>query len=282
VVLRTLTLKKEIMKRIIFSTFAAAFAVLFFLTSCDKNNLNDNIYYKKSPEKALVRFVNSYTALTPTLASPANGPIVDFYINNVKMTAKPLAYTGFYPNTSGGGAFAEAPSGEVEIKAVLNRPLGGGLPGDTIAKGKFMLGPNVSHSIILVDTLPNPTPFNPILMVVQESVSLATYGKFKVRFMNMIATNELYEVYNSTTATVVTTGPIAFKNFSDWIELPISASGNTFQLRVVGTTTAVLSQAFTFTNLRSYTIWARGTNPAIPVGANVLSRARSWVNMTTQ
>lgn len=264
----------------IFPGFVAA---LFFLMSCNKNDLNQSdIYRIKTSDKALVRFVNSYTSLTPTLSTPPSGPTVDFYINNVKMNATALSYTNFYPNTTGGGAFAEAPSGEVEIKAVLNRPTGGGLPSDTIAKGKFMLGANVSHSIILVDTLPNPTPFNPILMVVQESVSMPAYGKFKLRLMNMIATNELYEIYNSTTGTVVTTGPVAFKNFSDWIELPATGTSQTYQLRVVGTTTAVASTAVTFTNLRSYTFWARGTNPAIPVGAGVTSRARGWVAMTTQ
>jgi hypothetical protein len=267
------------MKRIIFSTFIAA---LLFLTSCNKNDLNQvGRYYKKTPDKALVRFVHSYTALTPTLAATPNGPVVDFYINNVKMNAAALSYTGFYPNTTGGGAFAEAPSGEVEIKVVLNRPTGGGLPSDTIAKGKFMLGPNVSHSIILVDDLPNPTPFNPNLMVVQEAVSIAPYGKFKIRFMNLIATNELYEVFNATTSTVLT-GPIAFKNFSDWVELPISGGSQTYQLRVVGTTTAIATTTASLTNLRSYTLWARGTNPAIVVGAGVTSRARSWVNMITQ
>ena len=267
------------MKRIIFSTFITA---LLFLASCNKNNLNENnVYREKTPGKALVRFVHSYTALTPTLATTPNGPVVDFYINDIKMNATALSYTTFYPNTSFGGAFAEVPSGEVIIKAVLNRPTGGGLPGDTIAKGKFMLGPNVSHSIILVDTLPNPTPFNPILLVAQEAVSIPPYGKFKVRLMNMIATNELYEIYNLTTATVLT-GPIAYKNFSEWIELPATGVSQTYQLRVVGSTTAIASTTTALTNLRSYTFWARGTNPAITVGTGVTSRARSMVTMITQ
>lgn len=266
------------MKRILFAIFAAS----VFLASCNKNDLNQaDIYREKVPGTALVRFVHSYTALTPTLATPANGPVVDFYINNVKMNATPLAYTNFYPNTSGGGAFAEAPSGVVNIKAVLNRPTGGGLASDTIANGNFTLGPNVSHSIILVDTMPNPTPFNPTLMVVQEAVSIPAYGKFKMRLMNLVATNELYEVYNSTTATVLT-GPIAFKNFSEWIELPASGVSQTYQLRVVGSTTAIATTTTALTNLRSYTLWARGTNPAIAVGSGVTSRARGWVTMITQ
>ena len=261
------------MKRIIFSSFIAA----VLLSACNKNDLNENKIWDYSINgKALVRFVHSYTSLTPTLATIANGPVVDFYINNVKMNATALAYGNFYPNTSGGGAFAEVPSGPVNIKVVLNRPTGGGLPSDTIARGNFTLGPDVSHSIILVDTLPNPTPFNPTLMVVQEAVSIPPYGKFKLRLMNLIATNEMYEIYNSTTATVLTS-PIAYKNFSDWIELPATGIGQVYQLRVVGSTTAIVTTPSTaLTNLRSYTMWARGTNPAIT------GRPRTMVTMITK
>lgn len=266
------------MKKIIFSVLTST----VFLTACVKNDLNQsNVYRAKTADYALVRFVNSYTSLTPTLSTPASGPTVDFYVNNVKMNATALAYTNFYPNTSGGGAFAEVPSGIVNIKAVLNRPTGGGLPSDTIASGNFRLGPNVSHSIILVDTLPNPTPFNPTLMVVQEAVSMPAYGKFKLRLMNLIATNELYEIYNSTSGAVLT-GPISYKNFSEWVELPANGVSQTYQLRVVGSTTAIATTTTALTNLRSYTFWARGTNPAIPVGSGVTSRARGWVTMITQ
>lgn len=268
------------MKRIIFSSLIAA----VLISSCNKNDLNeDRIWVAKTPETALVRFVHAYTALTPTLATPQNGPRVDFFINNVKMNSAPMSYPDFYPNTVGGGAFAQAPSGNVNIKVVFNRPAGGGLPSDTIVNGMYTLGPNVSHSIVLVDTFPNPTPFSPILMVIQESVSMPAYGKFKLRFMNMIPTNELYEIYNSTSATVLTP-PIAFKNLSDWIELPSASATQIYQLRVVGSTTAIASTPSTaiYSNLRSYTLWARGNNPAPVVGAGVRSRARALTLMTTQ
>jgi hypothetical protein len=243
------------MKKIVFSILIAS----LLLSSCVKNDLNENgIWQAKTPDYALVRFMNSYNALTPSITIPPNGPRVNFYINDVKMNGPALSFTNYYPLVVGGGAFAQVPSGEVIIKAVLNRTTGVGLPSDTIAKGKFMLGPNVSHSIVLVDTLPNPTPFNPTLMVIQEAVSIPAYGKFKVRFMNMIANNNLYEIYNSTTATILT-GPISYKNLSDWIELPASGVSQTYQLRVVGTTTVVGTPITgALTNLRSYTFWARG------------------------
>ena len=250
------------MKRIIFLSLIAA--ILF--SGCKKNNLNEkNITGEKIPGYALVKFVNSYTALTPSLGVPANGPIVDFYINNRKMNGAlgtaGMGYGFLFPNIS--GAFDQAPGGVVNIKAVLNRPTGvGGLASDTITSNTFTLGPDVAHSIILVDTLPNPTPYNPILMVVQESVSMPAYGKFKLRLMNLVATNEVYELYNSTTATILATG-IVFKNFSDWIELPTSTPSSVYQIRLAGTTTVMATAlAFTGANQRSYTLWARG-NPAV-------------------
>ncbi len=258
------------MKRIIFSSLLAA----VLISSCNKNDLNeDNIWQGKTPGYALVRFVHAYNALTPSTAVVPNGPRVDFYVNNVKQNANALSWGNVYPTTVGGGAFAQVPGGDVNIKVVLNRPSGGGLPSDTIANGNFTLGPNVSHSIVLVDTLPNPTPFNPTLMVIQEAVSVAPYGKFRLRFMNMVANNNLYEVYNSTSATVLT-APIPYKNLSDWIELPATGVSQTYQLRVVGTTT-VVGTAITsaLTNLRSFTFWGRGGSAGRPI---------TFASMTTQ
>ncbi len=256
------------MKRILITVVVC----LVVLSACKKNNLNDtNVWRFNADTSAFVKFVNSYTALTPSIATPANGPGIDFYINNVKMNATILTYGTFFPNTSGGASFAAVPSGPVEIKAVLSRPLGGGLPSDTIAKGNFILGPGVSHSVILVDPLPNPTPANPILMVHQEAVKMPAYGTFKFRLMNMVATTEVYELFNSTTSTILT-APIPFKNFSNWIELPVPTTGTQgYQIRLAGTTTVMASiTAFSASNQRSYTFWARG-NPLVTGRTRTLS-----------
>lgn len=258
------------MKRILFSVLIAGTV----LSACNKNDLNeDKVYWDYNQTgTALVKFLHSYTALTPSLGTPVNGPTVDFYVNNVKMNATAMAYTGIYPNV--GGGFAATPSGPVNIKAVLNRATGTGLPSDTIVNGTYTLGPNVAHSVILVDTFPNPTPYSPIMMVVQESVSMPAYGKFKLRLLNLVANNEVYELYNSTTATVLTP-PISFKNMSDWIELPISTPNSVYQIRLAGTTTVMASAtALTGANQRSYTFWARG-NPAV-------GKARTLVSYVSQ
>ena len=74
----------------------------------------------------------------------------------------------------------------------------------------------------------------------------------------MVATNEIYELYNLTTATVVTAG-VAFKNLSAWVELPTSTPSSIYQIRIAGTTTVIAaSTAVSGQNQRSYTFWARG------------------------
>jgi hypothetical protein len=253
------------MKRILFS-FIISF---LFLSACQKNDLNENKTWDYVPAgSSLLKFLNSYTALTPSLATPANGPTVDYYVNNLKLNATAIGYTTLYPNVS--GAFAAAPNNVVNIKAVLNRAVGTpGLPSDTIANYNFTLAPEKAHSVILVDPLPNPTPANPNLMVIQESVTMPAYGKYKIRLLNLVVNTDLYELYNSTTAAILTTG-IPYKNLSDWIELPLTTTSQTIQLRKVGTTTSLGSVVLTPGNQRSYTFWARG-NTAVTGRAISLS-----------
>ena len=243
------------MKRIIISGFIAA----IILSACNKNDLNENkIWDYKPTSNALVKFLNSYTRLTPSLGVPAaNGPTVDFYINNVKMNASAMGYLGLYPNF--GGGFAAAPSGPVNIKAVLNRTTGTALASDTIANSNFILGVDLPHTIMLVDTFPNPTADNSILMVIPETITLPAYGNFKLRLLNLVATNEMYELFNFTTGVVVTP-PVSFKNLSDWVELPTATTpSSVYQIRIAGTTTVIASStAVTGANQRSYTFWARG------------------------
>ncbi len=242
------------------------------LTACKKNDLNESKRWAISDvTNAWVKYHNSYTALTPSLGVPANGPSVNFYVNNVKMNGPTMAYGSFFPNVTGGGAFAAAPSGQVNIKAVLNRTTGTGLPSDTIASYNFGLGASKSHSVILIDEMPNPTPDNPNMLVIQEDVAMPAYGKFKLRLLNLIATTEVFELYNSTTATIVVPS-VKFKDVSNWVELPVPASGNVFQIRLAGTTTVMATaSSFTPANQRSYTFWARG-NPAVSGRARTLSQ----------
>jgi hypothetical protein len=240
--------------------------------ACNKNNLNEAglISNANKTEKAFVKFVNSYTALTPSTAATPNGPNVDFYVNNVKIngaavtagntTGVGIAYGAMFPNISSG--YIQTPSSVVNIKAVLNRPAGGGLPSDTIANYDYRLAAGGYYTILLNDENPSPTPATPNMMLIGESIAQPVNGFFKLRLLNMYVNNQALELYNSTTATIITSG-IVYKNLSSWIELPIHTASNVYQIRVAGTTTVLGSfAAFTPANLRSYTFWIRG-NPSV-------------------
>jgi hypothetical protein len=256
------------MKKIFFSVIV----LLFVLSACKKNNLNENnVWGYKDPNTALVRFIHSYSALTPSLAPLKNGPTVNFYINNKKMNGTAMSYSAVFPNVSGGGAYSEAPSGEVNIKVILNRTTGDTIPSDTLVNQSYLLAKGTAHSIILVDTIPNPTPSSPILMVIPESPSMPSYGKFKVRLLNLIPSNDLLDLYSPLSGTVVSKAPISYKNLSDWIELPITTIGSKYEIRLAGTDLIIASSAtFIPGNQRSYTFFARG-NGLVPSRPKTLS-----------
>ena len=245
------------MKRII---FYLPLIVLVF-NSCNKNRLDKNdVSNYTAVDQALVKFVNAYTALTPSAAATPNGPSVDFYINNVKVNAGALSYSSIFPVATAG--YSAVPSGPVNVKAVLSRPAGGGLSSDTIVNVNTLFGAGIWHTIFLVDTLPNPTPFTPIFMNISEAPHRAAPGKFKIRLVNLIPTSDTLEIYSTLTSTVIATG-VLFKNLSPWIELPLNATNEVYQLRKVGTTTVIASSAaFMPTSERVYTFYARG-NPAV-------------------
>ena len=253
-----------------------AITVIIFLTACEKNS-TAILTTTPTNNDAKIKFVNAYTALTPSLAATANGPTVDFFVNNVRATGalasvtlgSGLGYGVVYPSASGG--YASCASGEVNIKAVLSRPVGTvGLASDTLVNGTYRIAPNGTYTVVMVDATPNPTPQSPNLMVIGESVSPPTTGKFKVRFLNLNATTETLELFNVTTSSVVTSG-IVYKNLSEWIELPITNISNNYNIRIVGSTTNLVANvALNPTNQRSYTFWARG-NPAISARARTLS-----------
>jgi hypothetical protein len=256
------------MKRLLLPTL---FAALVF-SACEKNDLNDDkIWDYKATTTASVKLVHAYTSLYPANVSATNGPAVDFYVNNVKVNATPLSYSNIYPNVT--GSYAAVPSGLVNIKAVLNRA-SGGLPSDTLVSSDYRLAADGKYSIIMVDTLPNPTPASPILMVVGESIiTPASYGKFKARFLNLYASSsDTLEIFSTYYNTVVCPAQV-YKNLSDWIELtvpiPAPAVADVWQLRKKGTTVALNSVTLSPGISRSYTFWARG-NP------NVVGRTRNF------
>ena len=242
------------MTKRIFSILTVGSLLLF---ACNKNDLNEQHqgWQFHNTADAQVKFINAYTALTPSAATPASGPAGDLFVNGVKVTATPVAYGSLYPAL--GGAFAACASGLVNIKAIVNRT-GGNIAGDTLANGNYQLGPT-THSIILVDPNPNPTPLSPNLLVVGESVSMPAYGKYKIRFMNMIAgPADTLNLYSRRLGGNIGTS-IVYKNLSPWVEMPVTSLSDTLELRKAGTTTSIINMnSFVGATSRSYTILARG------------------------
>ena len=244
------------------------------MMACNKNNLNDqsNTWSYFDPTTAQVKIINAFTALTPSASTPAAGPSVDVFVNGVKVNGLPVAYSAIYPNAA--GTYASVASGLVNIKAIINRT-SGNIAGDTLANGNYQVGPT-THSIMLVDPLPFPTPLSPNLLLIGESVSQPAYGKFKVRFMNMIAgPADTLDVYSRRLGGNIATG-ILYKNLSDWRELPVYSTTDTLELRKTGTTTSITNlNSFSGVTPRSYTILARGNT-------SVAGRTRALTFYTSQ
>jgi hypothetical protein len=257
--------------------FLAGCTLLSFVLGCKKNNLNEAKYWDyNDPANAQIKFINAYTALTPSAATPANGPSVDIYVNNIKVNATPVAYGSVYPAVS--GTYAAVPNGLVNIKVIVNRT-GGNIAGDTLANGSYRLAVGGKSSIILVDPQPNPTPLSPNLMVIGETASVpSTYGVFRARFINLYAAPDTLEIFSTYYNRVVCSGQV-YKNLSEWIELPVPipspATADVWQLRKPGTTTALNTITFAPGVSRSYTFWTRG-NPS------VTGRTRTYSNFLTQ
>ena len=264
------------MKRILFYSclIVAAFA------GCKKNKLAENQIWNNSPATyANIRFYNAFTALTPSAGIPANGPSVDIFVNNVRINGAAgglgVAYGGVFPTAT--GTYANIPAGTlVNFKVVLNRVAGGATPSDTIVNTNLNLGPLSQTTLFLTDSLPVPiSPTNPFLVTVGESVSPPITGKFKMRFVNMVANGDTLGVYSRRNGALVADN-IVYRSLSPWIELPLPPFADTLDLRKTGTVANISSVSnFTGGNQRSYTFIARGNT-------NVAGRTRTLTFYTSQ
>lgn len=222
--------------------------------SCEKKK-EDVIQITSVSNKASLKFVNVYTALTPSTATTPNGPSVDIFVNGKKINATAIGYASVFPAPA---AYSAVDAGlGVNVKVVLNRT-GGSTASDTISNKNYNLAAGSFTTIFLVDTLPNPTPLSPIVLPIGESVTSAKFGFYKMRFINMIPSGDTLEVFSKNLNAVVLPG-VRYKNATEWVELPVQRKNDTLQLRKVGTTTVLFPlQPFLPTSERVYTIYSRG------------------------
>jgi len=256
-------------------TALPALFLILMLAGCFKRDDATNIQVSVATGMAYLKFVNVYTALNPSGASPATGPSVNIYVNNNKINATAVSYAGLFPAAP---AYAGVTPGlATNIKVVLSR-VGPQLPGDTIISKNYDLPVNSYSSIFLVDSLPYATPLNPNVLFIPESISNAPIGYFRARFINMIPSTDTLEVFSKVLQTVIFSGTL-YKNGSNQVELPVMAKSDTLQLRKVSAPLTVLAElrAFVPTSARVYTVYCNGL-----ITSSSGSRARTLTSFTNR
>jgi Domain of unknown function (DUF4397) len=233
---------------------------------CAKNKLEENKYWDPQTGNANIRFIHAYNSLTPSVSTPAAGPVVDFFANGVKVsgifsntgTVTAIGYGGVFPIFSN-GQYASVAPGDVAIKAALYRAAGStALPTDVITDGKFSLEAGNYYSAFLVDTMPLPAPANVNIAVVKDDVARAKTGFYKMRFAHMIPTTDTLEIVSKNSNTVLLSN-ITYKTVSNFIELPLNIKNDTIQLRKKGTTVVLTDQKPFFpATEKVYTFYCRG------------------------
>jgi Domain of unknown function (DUF4397) len=256
-------------------------AALF--AGCAKNKLEENKYWNIQPGNANIKFIHSYTSLFPSVATPATGPVVDYFVNGERVSgtsstvgvATAISYGAVFPTVS--GQYASVATGDVSIKAALYRATGTALPTDVIFDGKFKLDGGKYYSAFLVDTMPAPAPANVNIAIVNDDVSRAKSGFFKMRFAHMIPTLDTLEIV-SKNSNAVLIGNVTYKTASGFIELPLLTKNDTIQLRKKGTTAVLTEQRPFFpSSERVYTFFCRGL-----YGTTSGTRARTLTNYINQ
>jgi hypothetical protein len=237
--------------------------VLF--AGCAKNKLEENKNWSTQPGNANIKFIHAYTSLTPSTALPASGPVVDFFVNAEKVsgissttgTVAAIAYGGVFPLPS--GQYASVAPGDVSIKAAVYRAPGStALPTDIITDGRFSLAAGKYYSAFLVDTMPSPAPANVNIAIVNDDVSRAKSGFFKMRFAHMIPTLDTLEIVQKTGLRLLVTD-VTYKKVSDFIELPVFSTSDSIYLRKKGSTTVLTgSSPFFPGSEKVYTFYCRG------------------------
>ncbi len=237
---------------------------IFLMNSCYKRNEDTSlITINPAADIAYIKFVNTYTAPSPSAASPAAGPSVNVFVNDVKINAAAIGYTGSFPLSPSYAGIT--PGLAINIKVILNRTNNTPVAGDTLSNKNYDLGVNSYTTFYLADTTPNPTPFNPYVVSIQELVTNAPVGYFRARFVNMIPSTDTLEVFSKRLNAVIFSGQL-YKNGTQTVELPTFIISDTFQLRKVSAPATVLASINGFfpTSSRVYTVYCTGNITGTP------------------
>lgn len=246
-----------------FKTLITAALSILIINSCYNRNESLTILpVNYANNIAYVKFINTYAGLNPTTVSPALGPSVNVYVNGVKVNATPLGYGGSFPLSP--SYVGVAPGLAINIKVILNRTNNTPMSGDTLSNKNYDLGVNSYTTFYVADTTPNPTPFNPFVVPIQELITDAPVGFFRARFVNMCPSTDTLEVFSPRLNAVIFNGQL-YKNASPTVELPIYTVSDVLQLRKVSAPATVLQTlSFLPTSSRTYTVYCTGNITGAP------------------
>jgi hypothetical protein len=248
-------------------TAITALTVILLISSCYKRE--DSITKLETTygaDLAYIKLVNTYTAPSPSAASPAAGPSVNIFVNDVRINSTAVSYAGTFPAAP---TYTGITSGlAINIKFILNRASGVPAAGDTLSNKNYDLGANSYTTFYLTDTTPNPTPFNPYIVSIQELVTNAPVGYFRARFVNMIPSNDTLEVFSKRLNAVIFSGQL-YKNATQTVEIPTFIVADTLTLRKVSApatalATTSLTSPFLPTSSRTYTFYCTGNITGTP------------------
>lgn len=258
-----------------FKTLITAAISILVINSCyDKNTSLTALQINPATNIAYVKFINTYANPTPTTNPTPTGPSVNIFINGVKINAAPLSFGGSFPLSPSYTGIA--PGLAINIKVIMNRTNNTPVAGDTLSNKNYDLGASSYTTFYIADTLPNPTPFNPYVVPIQELITDAPTNFYRARFVNMCPSSDTFEVFSKRLNAVIFNGQL-FRNASPTVELPIPVVSDTFQLRKVSAPATVLATLNTFlpTSSRTYTIYCTGGNAIAPVRGRALN---SFIN----
>ena len=248
-------------------SFIAAVGIL--VAGCVKNydllNENDRGNHYNEETDAQVKFINSYSMVTPAAiavsATAASGPGFRILVDgqkidgstNTSASTNVMFYGNNFPATT---AYTTIPSGQRNFQFVINRISGGTfapIAGDVVFNTTRALKAGTRYSFFLADTIPNPSVF-----VVEDNYKIPAPGSFALRFINL--SPEPAKRYDLTSARngVLFTN-VGYKEIRDFTPVLVSNISDTLYLRLTNTTT-IVSQVNTFTGVsgRVYTFYARG------------------------
>ena len=259
-----------------FKILITAVLGMLLINSCYKRNESTTVLtVNPANDIAYIKVVNTYAASNPSTATPvATGPAVNVFVNNIKINAAAIGYGGSFPLSPSYTGIA--PGLAINIKIILNRPNNTPVAGDTLSNKNYDLGVNSYTTFYVTDTTPNPTPFNPYVVPIQELITNAPVGFFRARFVNMIPSTDTLEVFSKRLNAVIFSGQL-YKNATQSVELPTFILSDTFQLRKVSAPSTVLASINGFfpTSSRVYTVYCTGGNTSGLIRPRVLT---SFIN----